>query len=195
MNALHNATCTHGHVQEYVTKWRNGISYLQSTKYSFNVKTCITLFVRGLPLIAAFTSLYADLPDHIEIMSDTDLSGFMSLMDLILTLDIIFRSASQSQVPHPACSTTAVTPPVLAPMSAPILPSAVVSDPSTCVSKPILTCSNCKSHGLHCVGHTDATCFQPGGGMEDHHEEYLNNKGHIHAMFTECLECFFTVGS
>ena len=53
-------TCTSGRIQEYVTKWWNGISRLQSAKYSFNIMTCITLFVRGLPLIAAFTSFRAN---------------------------------------------------------------------------------------------------------------------------------------
>ena len=189
LNSLHNATCTNGHVQEYVTKWRNGISRLQSAKYSFNVKTCITLFVRGLPLIAAFTSLRADLPDHIDVMPDQDLGAFMTLMERVLTLDTIFRSASQAQAPHLHRSnavTVPTTQPSLIPTPAP-LPTAA-PDPSSRVSKSEKTCGNCKSRGLRAVGHIDATCFQPGGGMEGRRDEYLSNKGRVHAMFAECLE-------
>ena len=43
------------------------------------------------------------------------------------------------------------------------------------------------------MGHTDGTCFQPGGGMEGRHEEYMSNKGCIHAMFAKCLENAFSL--
>ena len=46
------------------------------------------------------------------------------------------------------------------------------------------------AHGY--IGHIDWTCFQQGGGMEGHCEEYMSNKSHIHAMFTEYFgECVF----
>ena len=66
-----------------------------------------------------------------------------------------------------------------------------INDSAQRSAKPVLTCGNCKSQGLRCTGHTDATCFQPGGGMEGRREEYLNNKGHFHAMFVECLDNAF----
>ena len=192
LNSLHNATCTNGRVQEYVTKWRNGISRLQSAKYSFNVKTCITLFVRGLPLIAAFTSLRADLPDRIDVMPDQDLGAFMTLMERVLTLDTIFRSASQAQAPRihrPTVVSVPSTQPTPITMTAPL--PAAAPDPSLRVFKSEKNCGNCKSRGLRAVGHIDATCFQPGGGMEGRRDEYMSNKGRVHAMFAECLESAF----
>jgi hypothetical protein len=76
--------------------------------------------------------------------------------------------------------------------TAPILPVSppVVSEVPRTLKKELI-CGNCKSRGLRCVGHIDATCFQPGGGMEGHREEYLSNKGRIHAMFVDCLENTF----
>ena len=72
------------------------------------------------------------------------------------------------------------------------LPSSSLTAPDSYnIPKKEQTCSNCKSHGLHFIGHTNATCFNPGGGMEGRHEEYFSNKGHIHAMFAECLENAF----
>ena len=46
-----------------------------------------------------------------------------------------------------------------------------------------------------CVGLAifDGTCFQPWGGMEGRHEEYMFNKARIHAMFAECLENTFSI--
>ena len=48
-NSLHNSTCTTGHIQEYVSKWRVRLSKLQSAHFMFNIKICISLFVCGLP--------------------------------------------------------------------------------------------------------------------------------------------------
>ena len=43
------------------------------------------------------------------------------------------------------------------------------------------------------MGHTDGTCFQPGGGMAGRREEYMNNQSRIHAMFAECLDEAFSI--
>lgn len=62
MNLLHNTPCVTGRIQEYVSRRRMGISRLQSARFPFSIRVCISQFVCGLPLIAAFTSLRADLP-------------------------------------------------------------------------------------------------------------------------------------
>ena len=100
----------------------------------------------------------------------------------------IFRHTVQSQTVCPS------RPPPPGVSSAPVLPALplVAAEPPR-ASKKEQICNNCKSHGLCAVGHTDGTCFQPGGGMEGCREEYFNNKGHIHAMFAECLENAFLV--
>ena len=85
------------------------------------------------------------------------------------------------------------------PCQLPALPSTPSALPSSSFTAPnssnILkkeqTCSNCKSCGVRFVGHTDATCFHLGGGMEGCHKEYFSNNGRIHAMFAECLENAF----
>ena len=83
-----------------MSKWRAGISRLQSARFSFDVKTCISLFVRGLPLISAFIALRADLPERIATMPDQDLGCFVAITEKVLQLDTIFRSASQIQGPR-----------------------------------------------------------------------------------------------
>ena len=194
LNSLHNSTCTPGRVSDYVTKWRTGLSRLQSARFVFNVKICISLFVRGLPLISAFTILCATLPERLAGIGEADLGSFITLTETVLDLDTIFRSASQSQGSRPGRlpPSTATSQPLSAPLSSVHLSATTLSSASTDAgsrsAKSPLLCGNCKSRGLRCTGHTDATCFQPGGGMEGRREEYLSNKGRFHAMFVECLD-------
>ena len=47
MNSLHNTPCTTGQVQEYMSRWRTGISHLQSAKFPFSLWICICQFVHG----------------------------------------------------------------------------------------------------------------------------------------------------
>ena len=189
LTSLHNSVCTTGRVQEFVSKWRTGLSKLQSARYDFNIKICISVFVRGLPNIPAFNTLRADLSRRIAAVMDVhDYGAFIELTETVLELDTIFRPTAQSQT-----SRTPRAPPIATP-SVPVtsLSSTAVPDPTSRVPKKELTCGNCKSRGLRCVGHTDGTCFQPGGGMEGRRDEYMNNKSRVHAMFAECLENAFS---
>ena len=141
------------------------------------------------PPIPAFNSLRADLPRRIAaITEDTDYAAFVDLTDTVLELDTIFWSSSQPQASHPPRVPTATVP------SLPAVPTAspAVPDPSN-VPKKDQSCGNCKSRGLRGIGHTDGTCFQPGGGMEGRRDEYMANKGRVHAMIAEYLENTFSV--
>ena len=186
LNSLQTSTCTNGRISDFVSCWHVGLVKLQLAHYDFNIKTCISLFVHGLPAVPAFNSLCADLPRHIAAIDDVHNYGaFIMLMEAVLELDTIFRPTQ----PHRALCSTAV-PPVPPP---PVPPSSsVVPDPSSVLPKKDLLCKNCKLRGLHGVGHIDATCFQPGGGMEGHRDEYMHNKSHVHAMLVESLEHAFS---
>ena len=149
------------------------------------LEICVNLFVRGLPSIPAFNTLRADLPRRIAaITGDRDFSAFIELTETVLELDTIFRPSIHSQVNRPPRAPAVTAPP--APPLPPLPP--VPPDPPSRTSRKDQTCNNCKSRGLRYVGHTDGTCFQPGGGMEGRREEYLSNKNRIHAMLAECLE-------
>ena len=187
LNSLHNSTCTTGRIQEYVSKWRVGLSKLQSAHFMFNIKICISLFVRGLPPIPAFNTLRADLSRCIgAITNDQDFGAFINLTDTVLELDVVFKPTAQ---PNNGRAPRQL--PALSPSPSALPPSSLTAPDSSYIPKKEQTCSNCKSRGLCFVGHTDATCFHPGGGMEGRREEYFSNKGRIHAMFAECLENAF----
>ena len=63
--------------------------------------------------------------------------------------------------------------------SVPVHPASlpVVQDSSSLVPRKKQTCTNCKLRGFHGIGHTDVTCFDPGGGMEGRREGCRNKKG------------------
>ena len=184
--SLQTSVCTSGRVQEFVSKWRTGISRLQSAKVVFNIKFCMSLFVRGLPSIPAFNSIRADLPLRIAAVAhDQDYGAFITMTERVLELDTIFRSTPQNHVPRQNRVSTIAVPTLPLPLVPPAVPD--VSRNSK-PNQPVQSCNNCKSRGLRGVGHTDGTCFQPGGGMEGRREEYLNNKGRVQAMLAECLE-------
>jgi hypothetical protein len=99
-NSLYSSVCLHGRVSDYVSKWRVGISRLQSAQFPFSIKMCLNQFVRGLPLIATFTSLRSTLPDHIATAGDNDFGAFIALTETVLEQDTIFWAASQAQKPN-----------------------------------------------------------------------------------------------
>ena len=84
MNTLYNTPCTTGRVHKYVSKWRIGMSCLQSAKFPFSIKISISQFVRGLPLIATFTSLRADVSYCIVMADDQDFGVFIGLTETVL---------------------------------------------------------------------------------------------------------------
>ena len=191
LHSLHNSTCVAGRVPDFVSKWRVGLSKLQSARFGYNIKICIALFVRGLPSVPAFNTLRADLPRRIAAIDrDDDYGAFVGLTDTVLELDTIFCPSAPLQPSRPP---RPPPPSVSSPVPPVPTPSALPSDPASRTSQKGLSCGNCKSRGLRGTGHTDGTCFQPGGGMEGRREEYMANKVRVHAMFAEYLENTFTV--
>jgi hypothetical protein len=150
---------------------------------------CVNAFVRGLPPVPAFNLLRAKLPRRLDaITRDDDYGAFVGISEEVLELDNVFRPPPHLQPARPSrVPSSSAPPPVIFPPA-----STSTSDPSR-VPKKDQSCSNCKSRGLRGVGHTDGTCFQPGGGMEGCREEYMANRGRVHAMFVECLENAFSI--
>ena len=94
LNTLNSTLYTSGRVQEYVSKWRTGIACLQSAKFPFSLKVCISQFVQGLPLVAAFMSLQVDLPHRVAGAGDQDFGAFLALTETVMELDTIFHTSS-----------------------------------------------------------------------------------------------------
>ena len=190
-NSLYSSVCVPGRVMDYVTKWRIGVSRLQSAQFPLSIKMCLNQFVRGLPLIAAFTSVRSTLPDRIATAGDNDFGAFIMITETVLEQDTIFRAASQAQSTRSnqrsQVSSSAVISPAVIPVASVNAPSSASAPASTDThsqpSRASSFCTNCKA-----PGHLVATCFKKGGGMEGRRAEYMANREQVRAFFAEMLD-------
>ena len=81
-NSLSGLYSQPGRVQEYVSKWRTGLSRLQSARFPFSVKLSISQFIRNLPVLPAFNTLWAALPAHVSAAGDQDYGFLCPLLKL-----------------------------------------------------------------------------------------------------------------
>ena len=187
--SLLQSRCEHNRVQDYVARWRSGVARLCSAKYPFSVRVFINAFVKSLPNTITFATLHAFLPDRLSSWNDSDIGPFVTITNEVMDLEVAFRNSSQSRSLPRQSSLPAPALPPPPPLPNPVqAPSSSAPPTSTRLPKQSLSCGNCKDKGLRYTGHTDGTCFQPGGGMEGRRDEYMSNKGRFHAMFVECLD-------
>ena len=182
-DSLNTLYCQPGRVQEYVSRWRTGISRLQSAKFPFSIKVSISHFIRGLPLTSAFHMLRSQLPVHVSAAGDQDYGAFITITESALELDTIFKSATQ--IPrlsrnHPFPPTTSDRESPAKVLAATTIPDKSAKPVSTSSSK---TCTNC---GL--TGHLASTCFKPGGGMAGQRDEFKHNRNQVVAMMIASLD-------
>ena len=90
-DSLNTLLCQAGHVQEYVLRWRTGISRLQSAKYPFSIKVSISHFIRRLPLSPAFHMLRSQLPAHVATAGDQDYGAFVTITESALELELFLN--------------------------------------------------------------------------------------------------------
>ena len=195
--SLLQSRCDPTRVQDYVARWRAGVTRLCSAKYLFSVRVFINAFVKSLPNSITFATLRAFLPDRLASWNDSDVGPFIAITDEVMDLEVAFRNSHPSshtsrpgpRPPSLASQLLAPPPPLPNTLSSSTASSSVTTPAALPrVPKPPLICDNCKQRGLRHTGHTSGTCFQTGGGMEGRREEYMSNKGRFHAMFVECLD-------
>ena len=191
--SLLQSRCEHNRVQDYVARWRAGVARLSSARFPFSIHIFINAFVKSLPNTITFATLRATLPDRLSSWDDSSIGPLITVTNEVMDLEVAFRHSSQShscsapQQPSLPPQVSLTSQPLAAPPSTQVPPSSVQSAPPR-APRQTLSCNNCKDKGFCFTGHTDGTCFQPGGGMEGHRDEYMSNKGCFHAMFVECLD-------
>ena len=171
---------------EYVSKWHISLSCLQSANFYIDIKLCLNQFVHGLPNIAAFNTLWADLQNHVTAAGDCDFGAFVSLTETTLELDSIFRSILHTNQVHshppPQQSIPSSVPTTTPSVPAPAPP--ILSTPhSAAVPYSAKLCSNCGRRG-----HLAPTCFKAGGGMEGQRAEYKKDRNKVVAMLLADLD-------
>src|ERR1700678_887422 len=137
--SLNDSVCTAGRVQEYVSKWRVGVAWLNSTCFPMNVKLLISNFVRGSPMAPAFNTVCADMALRISRAGADDMGAFIAVTKLALELETVFRSANQAQNPHSAVPQRVnVVPPPAPIVNPPPLPTPVLAPARLCPSVPVV---------------------------------------------------------
>ena len=184
---LRNLQCG-SRVQEYVTRWRGGISQLRSAHHPFSIRDVIEVFLDRLPTSVPFQILRFKYMSQIDDVLTTDISFFFKITDEVLDIDSLHKKTTSSlnptmrnPIPRPS------VPPSLnqAPPSTTSTTATLPSVPTSRPARSSLTCinSNCRN-----IGHTIDRCFKPGGGLEGKRDEYLSNLNRVHAHLAQLTE-------
>jgi hypothetical protein len=169
-------------VPEYISTWRSSYNQMEAAGYPPSSRQALTMFADGLLTnTVSFVNLHDTIITSLNEPDETLLPNLYYLFDQVIRLDnIAIRSRTlhnDGRLHNP----TIHQPPT--PTSTTLIPSATNSKPASTSTPTDSTpsqpnamgrsrkCNNCGG-----VGHTDATCFQSGGGMEGRRDEYLANR-------------------
>ena len=135
-------------------------SQLRSARYPLVFREVIESFLSKLPTSMPFQMLRHSTMKDIDSVQDDDVGVFLRITNKVLDIDLLYRHPSSSTRPPAQTTTTRSVPqpPHAHPSVTHILTTPTTSSGSHSLS---LICSNC-----HARGHTGATCFKPGGGLE-----------------------------
>ena len=164
-NELRSLPCG-SRVQDYVTKWRAGISQLRGAHYPLIIREVIQAFLVKLPASIPFQMLRHETMRKIDTIHDDDVMSFIRVTNEALDIDSHYRPAPPTSVPRQSSHSVAH-----------ILSTVSTSVPSTTTGvsntapRSSLICSNCQTRG-----HTVDTCFKAGGGLEGQRDKYQANR-------------------
>ena len=162
-------------VSDYINTWRVSINQMEAAGFLPGTRQLLSIFADGLPNnTVAFITLYDNIMLSLNDPFDQSLPNIHQLFDRTTNID---NSIQRNRILHP--STRRPQQPTTAPSTQPpttatittVTPAAEVQGSRPGRSGANLLCGNCGR-----TGHTDPTCFQPGGAMEGRREEYLASR-------------------
>ena len=158
--------CGGVHVLDYISTWCVLYNQIEAAGYPPMARQTVTMFIDGLPTnIVSYITLYNNIMVSLNEPNDSLLPNIHHLFDHITRID---GNVNQSQLLHHDSRTNQmINQPVITLSSATTSIPAVTENTTGTVHK----CNNCGQ-----IGHTNETCFQPGGKMEGCQEEYLANQ-------------------
>jgi hypothetical protein len=158
-------------VADFINTWRVSINQMEAAGFLPGLRQLLSIFADGLPNnTVAFINLYDTIMLCLNDPDDSTLPNLHHIFDRTVNIDnniqrnrILHHSnARRPQHSTPSSSTTAVVP-----------PATEIQPPVPRLGR-VATANTCGNCGR--PGHTDLTCFQPGGAMEGRREEYLASK-------------------
>ena len=171
-------------VQDFVTKWRAGISQLRSARYPLVFREVIEYFLSKLPGSVPFQMLRHNTMRDIDRVRDDDVGEFLRITNEVLDIDLLYhyhgfssrQSTQNSATRHSHQPPSQPIPPITTTSTPPVLPTNGSNSSS-------LVCSICRARG-----HTGATCFKPGGGLEGQWDKYMANRNKSQAHLAQLNE-------
>ena len=161
-------------VTDFINTWRISINQMEAAGFLPGARQLLSTFADGLPNnTVAFINLYDNIMSSLNDPNDQSLPNIHLLFDRTTNIDnniqrnrILHPSTRRPQQPAPPAPSTQSTPTTLAVTSPADTQNSRSGRPASS-----LLCGNCGR-----TGHTDPTCFQPGGAMEGRRDEYLASR-------------------
>src|SRR6202522_627807 len=161
-------------VTNFIATWRTSVNQMDAAGFLPGPRQLLTIFADGLPHhTVAFINLYDSILSCLNEPNEHLLPNIHLLFDRTINID---NNVQRNRIMNPGLRRPFPGVPSLAPPSQ-LVSNAAVPTVSPPLATPLNTrgtrsrCSNCGRDG-----HTDDTCFQPGGAMEGRREEYLANR-------------------
>ena len=149
-------------IPDYVTTWRMLYNQMEAAGYPPSTRQALTMFIDGLPTnIVSYITLYDNIMISLNEPNDSLLLNIYQLFDHVTRIN---GNITRSKLLNPDHRTHQHT-------NHPTSTNSTVVPTKDADTKTVPKCNNC---GL--LGHTDSTCFQPGGKMEGRREEYLASR-------------------
>ena len=160
-------------VADFISTWRVSINQMEAAGFLPGSRQLLSIFADGLPNnTVAFINLYDNIMLCLNDPDDNTLPNIHHLFDRTISID---NNIQRNRLMHP---NTGRRPQPSAPPSSSSTAAATTTTADNQAQAPrsnqlaaTIVCGNCGRSG-----HTDLTCFQPGGAMEGHRDEYLANR-------------------
>ena len=166
-------------VTEFITTWRISVNQMEAAGFLPGIRQLLSIFADGLPTnTVAFINLYDHIISSLNEPHEQSLPNIHFLFDRTMQIENniqrnrILNPIARRTQPNPSLSShTNSSTSNITTDSPTTAPQATRPTQASNQTSTTLLCSNC-----HRPGHTDRTCFQPGGGMEGRRDEYMANR-------------------
>jgi hypothetical protein len=161
-------------ITDFITTWRISVNQMEAAGFLPGTRQLLSIFADGLPHhTVAFINLYDNIIACLNEPNEHLLPNIHLLFDRTINIENnILRNRILNPNPRRSLSTLPPTaPPVQLTSTVPVTSPSALPPAAPSTSRSVRRCSNCGREG-----HTDDTCFQPGGAMEGRREEYLANR-------------------